>query len=307
MHFGVESAKKRTKKLLFVAPRFRSPLGASVSPETNKSFLVLFFKKELFFFLWMAGPARGPGKPLLHGFGLAGACAAGAALLWFALAGLHRISTRNAVLEKTGALIDQHGIALARRRAQLARKDPYGKLQTEKWQREIDYFIANHIEPALTADERASLLRNRHEVADLIERQVAAAARDQPPHAAFTDDMTPADFELFCAETLCEAGWDARVTPQGRDQGVDVIAEKPGLRVVLQCKLHARPVGNKSVQEAAAARAHEQANHAAVVTNNSYTQAAEQLAASNGVLLLHFRDLPRLDTILSRDGAAVMK
>ena len=89
---------------------------------------------------------------------------------------------------------------------------------------------------------------------------------------------------------------------QGRDQGVDVVAEKGSIRVVVQCKLYARPVGNKSVQEVAAARAHEQASYGLVVTNNRYTTAAEQLAATNGILLLHYRDLHNLDDILSSKG-----
>jgi hypothetical protein len=40
--------KKRTKKLLFVAPRFQPRQGATAPHETDKSFLVLFFKKEPF-------------------------------------------------------------------------------------------------------------------------------------------------------------------------------------------------------------------------------------------------------------------
>jgi len=62
--------------------------------------------------------------------------------------------------------------------------------------------------------------------------------------------------------------------------------------------LYARPVGNKSVQEATAARAHEQADFGVVVSNNRYTDAAEQLAVTNGVVLLHYRDLQNLDNIL---------
>jgi hypothetical protein len=44
--------KKRTKKLLTVARSLRVP------PETDKSFLVLFFKKELLPFLAHQHPGR---------------------------------------------------------------------------------------------------------------------------------------------------------------------------------------------------------------------------------------------------------
>jgi len=44
---SISFLKKRNKKLLPVASVFGSDLAAGVLPETDKSFLVLFFKKEL--------------------------------------------------------------------------------------------------------------------------------------------------------------------------------------------------------------------------------------------------------------------
>jgi hypothetical protein len=39
--------KKRSKKLLYIAPGDEANLEAGMSPVVDKSFLVLFFKKEL--------------------------------------------------------------------------------------------------------------------------------------------------------------------------------------------------------------------------------------------------------------------
>src|SRR5579875_514218 len=213
---------------------------------------------------------------------------------------IRRASARNALLEKVRAMTDQQLEPLLRRRAQLVRLDSYGKPQHDKWAKEINYFIAQHIQPVLTASEQASLARNRTEVFEIIDQRVVAAQREQPVFQTFSDDMTPAEFETFCAEELRRAGWDARVTMQSRDQGADVIAEKGGRRVVLRCKLSARPVGNRAVQEVTAAKNHEQADLGIVVSNNRYTEPAEQLAATNRVLLMHYRDLQNLDDILDR-------
>lgn len=227
-----------------------------------------------------------------------------AGIIGFPIARLiRRASAREALLEKVRAATDQQLEPLLRRRAQLVRLDPYGKPQHDKWMKEIDYFIAQHIQPLLTGGEQASLVRNQTAVSEIVGSRVEAAQRTQPAFQTFSDDMTPAEFETFCAEELRHAGWNARVTMQSRDQGVDVIAEKDDLRVVLQCKLYARPVGNKSVQEATAARAYEQADFGIVVSNNRYTDAAEQLAVSNNILLLHYRDLQNLGAILSRQAA----
>jgi HJR/Mrr/RecB family endonuclease len=169
----------------------------------------------------------------------------------------------------------------------------------ENWVKEIQYFVSSQIEPTLAPDEQFALVQNITALVSAIEDTVREAMLNQPPFQTFSNDMTPAEFETYCAEELRRAGWDARVTMQSRDQGVDVIAEKNGVRVVLQCKLYARPVGNKSVQEAAAGKAHEQADYGIVVTNTRYTLDAEQLAATNGVLLLHHRDLRNLEGILN--------
>ncbi len=78
-----------------------------------------------------------------------------------------------------------------------------------------------------------------------------------------------------------------------------MIASKNGRRVVIQCKKHAQPVGNKAVQEVTAARIYFDAHRAAVVSNASYTPAARALSEKTGVLLLHFTDLARADTLFN--------
>jgi restriction system protein len=211
---------------------------------------------------------------------------------------LLRSERRHRVLGKANTVIEQHMDELVRRRAQLVRRDAYGKLQLDRWTREIEYFITHHVSPLLTKEEQALLDRERVAIARIIAERTEKLMQEKPIFAVFSDDMTPTEFEIFCAEQLKRSGWDARVTLQSRDQGIDVVAEKAGLRVVLQCKLYSGPVGNKAVQEIAAGKAHAQAHRGAVVTNSRYTSSAEQLASSNGVLLLHYSDLANLGALL---------
>jgi restriction system protein len=63
----------------------------------------------------------------------------------------------------------------------------------------------------------------------------------------------------------------------------------------VQCKFYTKPVSNKAVQEVAAARLHEGADQAVVVSNAAYTKSARQLAGTTGVLLLHHDDLASFD------------
>jgi restriction system protein len=85
------------------------------------------------------------------------------------------------------------------------------------------------------------------------------------------------------------------LTKGSGDQGIDIIATKDGVVVVLQCKRYSGSVGNKAVQEVLGGKEMIKANHAAVVTNSTYTKSARQLAANSGVMLIHFDQLNMLD------------
>jgi restriction system protein len=215
-----------------------------------------------------------------------------------AVAFWRRDHARRNLIQKSQTIIAQQISPLVRRRAQLVWQDAYGKPQVANWEKEKNRFIAQHIEPYLGSSVRKALRREHQTVVRLIEAHVEAAAQSHPALRNFSDNMTPAEFECFCAEQLRQAGWSARVTKQSRDQGVDIVAEKDGIRAVIQCKLYAQPVGNKSVQQVVAGRAHEQAQYGIVVSNNRYTSAAEQLASTNRILLLHYSDLWNLQNLL---------
>ena len=202
------------------------------------------------------------------------------------------------LFDRIQSITGEHIAALIRQRTILVRTDPYGKPLLENWHSEIDYFVTHHIRPRLKQKQIALLEKQRAGVRDLIDQQVSCAAQMRPPVPTISTNMTSAEFEAFCAERLRECGWDVRVTPFGHDQGVDVIAEKDGTRVALQCKLYSNPVGNKAVQEIAAGRVHQQAHHGAVVTNGTFTASAKELASTNGIRLLHYTELPSLKSII---------
>ena len=77
-------------------------------------------------------------------------------------------------------------------------------------------------------------------------------------------------------------------------QGADIVAERTGVSVVVQCKKYSKTVGNAAVQEVIAAKSYWKSTHAAVVSNAPYTQSALALANSAGVALLHHDDLPSI-------------
>ena len=183
---------------------------------------------------------------------------------------------------------------LRRKQRQLLRVDDYGLVDRGRWERELGYVIDRVVLPAL-APRDAALVRER--LGHYRLRLEAAVAADRPDAAAearFERVRTGREFEEFCAAELERAGWRVTLTAASRDQGADLVAERDGERLVVQCKLLARPVGNHAVQEVVAARAHRQADRALVVSNQRFTASGIELAATNRVELVHWSELARL-------------
>ncbi len=188
------------------------------------------------------------------------------------------------------------------RRLQLVVQDPYGSEDVRSWVREKARFCGSRIMPLLKARRLADQWPS---IAGAVDRRIErAASRGRAGDAGrFEPGMPPVEYERLCALLLRRAGWEARVTAAGGDQGTDVLARRGRRSLVLQCKLYGRPVGNRAVQQVAAARAHHRADYAAVVSNADFTRRARELAATNGVHLLHHEDLRRFRAAASGPGA----
>ena len=76
-----------------------------------------------------------------------------------------------------------------------------------------------------------------------------------------------------------------------------MLAKRQGVSVVIQCKLHSKPVGNAAVQEALAGQLFMGATYAAVVSNQPYTASARELATRTKVMLLSNNDLRRANDL----------
>ena len=98
--------------------------------------------------------------------------------------------------------------------------------------------------------------------------------------------MRGLDFERWCAEMLRKNGFvNVRVTQGSGDQGVDVLAEKDGIKYAIQCKCYASDLGNAPVQEVNAGKAIYHCHVGVVMTNRFFTSGAKRAADATGVLL----------------------
>ena len=100
------------------------------------------------------------------------------------------------------------------------------------------------------------------------------------------DNMEGHEFEHYCANVLRQNNFErVEVTRGSGDQGVDIIAYKDGLKYAIQCKNYSSHLGNTPVQEVFAGKTFYKCDVAVVMTNQTFTQGAIDLANATGVLL----------------------
>ena len=84
--------------------------------------------------------------------------------------------------------------------------------------------------------------------------------------------MSGTQFEVFMADLFGALGHTAVVLGGVGDQGLDIVVNRRGERVAVQCKNHKKAVGNKPVQEVYAGARHHSCVEACVVAPAGYTR-----------------------------------
>lgn len=122
---------------------------------------------------------------------------------------------------------------------------------------------------------------------------VLLSAERRRPNTSMTavDAMTGTEFENYVATRLQLAGWHVTFTAASGDYGVDLIGEKDGKSVAVQCKRHSKPVGVSAVQQVVSGARHHGCTKSIVVSNQEFTAAAQQLAFTHGCQLIGRRAL----------------
>jgi restriction system protein len=100
------------------------------------------------------------------------------------------------------------------------------------------------------------------------------------------DAMDGVEFEGYVAARLRRAGWRVKFTPPVGDYGVDLIGEKDGHSVAVQCKRYGKSVGVAAVQQVVSGARHHGCARSIVVSNQEFTRAARLLAHTHACQLI---------------------
>jgi len=86
-------------------------------------------------------------------------------------------------------------------------------------------------------------------------------------------------YENYCCQYLQEKGYTTKTTVASGDQGADIIAQKDGIKIAVQCKYRTEgSVGNDAIQQALAGKAFYDCDLALVITNVDFTSKAKDAA-----------------------------
>lgn len=229
--------------------------------------------------------AEGQGAPMMVGL----------AALALAVIVMGRSVARRRKLRRIARRVTaRHARLLLVKRHQLVAHDGYGNQRLRPWIDHVDYFIGHVILREARARGLTSEVVKGSRLWSELTRILLATLRAHDGEAASPAQgqaLSGQHYETLCRSLLEADGWRVASTPVTGDQGADLIAEAQRLRVIIQCKFHARPVGNKAVQEAHAALGFHGGDLAAVVSNASFTRSAQALARTTGVMLLHHGQL----------------
>lgn len=112
------------------------------------------------------------------------------------------------------------------------------------------------------------------------------------------DTMDGTEFEMFLAMLFSHLGYRVQRTGMSHDFGADLLlTSRRNKRIVVQAKRYEGNVGISAVQEVIGAVHYYNGVRGMVVTNRSFTESAQELAARSGIELW---DRDRLVTAMSR-------
>lgn len=112
------------------------------------------------------------------------------------------------------------------------------------------------------------------------------------------DNMNSLEFEQYVARLLRSNGYHNVSLTEKYDLGIDIIAEKDGVRWGVQVKHYSGLVKASAVRQVVTGLKMYNCDRAMVVTNSTYSATARRLAVGNDCALIDGRGLARLSAKL---------
>jgi hypothetical protein len=197
--------------------------------------------------------------------------------------------------------------ALRAAKSDSMRPDRYGTMHPDGWEREKALFVHSRLSARLAEAGYQGMLPPLMPAIDTEIERLANASVEPPSFASDMDsgnaysavaapevDPDLSTFATRCTSLLENAGWKTEPGSTGAGKTIDILAERDGRKLLLQCKGGGAPIGVEAVQQVFALKDRRRLDVAAIVTYAPFTRAAQQMASANGVHALHSDGLMQL-------------
>ncbi len=191
--------------------------------------------------------------------------------------------------------VDYYRDTLSRNLAELVERNDYGAiLKDERHKALKEFFESIELDHDAIEFNEAEQIVYRHLDAtdhqdihgDIDEGQAEQLAEIQSDEAS--------EYRKRIVDSLQEHGWTTEVTPDSGENGIDIVAERGGRRLGIQCRPTHNAICNTAIKQAHLGRALHKAEAAIVLSDAPCTDSARALARVSGVPLLSEQELPKV-------------
>lgn len=155
--------------------------------------------------------------------------------------------------------------------------------EAEQARTDIDYSHSG-----FTASEITESVRQALATTDVSEMQAIAATLQNLKRGVWKAEhlqaYSPYEFENLVADLYSDLGYSTKVTQEGSDGGIDVVATGDGEKLIIQVKQYSpgNKIGRPTIQQTAGVRDQFGADKAVVVTSSSFTGTARDASQDYG-------------------------
>lgn len=111
-------------------------------------------------------------------------------------------------------------------------------------------------------------------------------------------NMNGHQFEKELAILYKKLGYKTSVTPQGGDQGIDILMSKNGQSIIVQCKAHKRPVGPATARDFYGTMVHNNIKYGIIASTNGFTKGVHDFVKGKKIKLITVNDIVEMENDL---------
>lgn len=151
-------------------------------------------------------------------------------------------------------------------------------------------------------------------IIDKIIKRIFARSEIRKAHTRYLDDLyaywywqeiakldfwmslTGHQFEDAVAAIFRRVGYDAKVSKQGGDGGVDIVLQKDEKRIAVQCKAHKMPIGPSVARDLLGTIAHFGFDEGIIASRSGFTRGVYEFTRDKPIALMDLTDILKIDS-----------